>query len=150
MKRSAIAAALAALALTSVPWAPTAQARPVSPAEQRFWSYSGETSACSNLSALQEIAWKFSERENEYWRSGLAILAFDRIREIGNRTPGLDFIPRRYCTARAAFNDGSLRDVSYWIGENTGFAGYGERVEWCVVGLDRHNADAPGCKMARP
>jgi hypothetical protein len=150
MMRSAIAAALGLLTLASGAWTPAALARPITPAEERYWPYAGVVSACADGGALSEIASRFSSSEREYWKTGLEIVGFDRVREIGNRTPGLDYIPRRYCTALATFNDGVTRQVSYWIGENHGFAGYGEAVEWCIAGLDRHYAYAPACKMARP
>ena len=31
-----------------------------------------------------------------------------------------------------------------------GFAGYGNGVEWCVVGLDRNWAYNPSCRAAKP
>jgi hypothetical protein len=145
-----MAAALGLFALAGGLWASSALARPVTPAEQRYWGYSGDLPACDSPGTLQDIAGRFHDRETGYWNSGLEIVGYDRVREIGNRTTGLDYVPRRYCIVRAVFNDGRAREVSYWIGENFGFAGYGYGVEWCVAGLDRHNADAPNCKMARP
>jgi hypothetical protein len=43
-----------------------------------------------------------------------------------------------------------VRPVTYNIGEELGFSSYGFGVELCVGGLDRENAYAPNCKMARP
>ena len=34
--------------------------------------------------------------------------------------------------------------------EDGGFAGFGQGVEWCVVGLDRNWAFNPACKAAKP
>ena len=38
----------------------------------------------------------------------------------------------------------------YSINEDLGIIGFGFGVEWCVGGLDRNDAYAPNCKMARP
>ena len=130
--------------------ASTALARPLTPAEQRYSPYYDVLPKCADQGPLQRISSRFHARETEFWKSGLEIVAYDKVREIGDRSTGLDYIPRRYCQARATFNDGKVREVSYWIGEATGMVGFDWGLEWCVVGLDRHNALAPNCKMARP
>lgn len=127
-----------------------AVARPVTPAEQRYAPYSAEVPLCSDASALETIKARFSRRETDYWKSGLEITRYDQVRETGERTTGLDYIPRRYCQARAIFNDGKARQLTYWIGEGIGFAGHDWGIEWCVIGLDRNNAQAPACKTVRP
>ena len=45
-------------------------------------------------------------------------------------------------------SDGKMRTVHYSIIEDGGFAGFGQGVEWCVVGLDRNWAYSPGCRAA--
>jgi hypothetical protein len=47
-------------------------------------------------------------------------------------------------------NNGSVHTIHYSIIEDGGFAGFGQGVEWCVVGLDRNWAYNPSCKEARP
>ncbi len=126
------------------------QARPIQPAEQRYSPLTGVLPFCDDPSTLSYIASRFASREQGYWNSSLAILTYERVHEIGYRTPGADFVPRRYCEARAAFNDLKLRHVVYWIGEDLGFAGYGDAVRWCVVGLDRNHADDFACRAVRP
>ena len=130
--------------------ASSANARPLTPAEQRYWGYSAEVPLCADPAALDNIRSRFARREADYWKSGLEIVTYDRVRETGERTTGLDYIPRRYCQARAIFNDGKARQVTYWIGEGIGFAGHDWGIEWCVIGLDRNYAQAPACKTARP
>jgi hypothetical protein len=120
------------------------------PAEARIIPYSGVLPACGDPFVLADITRDFVDRESEYWRSGLAILAFDEIRETGYRTNGASYIPRRYCSAKADFNDGQRRRVGYEIGEQTGFIGLGHGVTWCVVGLDRNHAFSPDCRAAGP
>ena len=127
-----------------------ALARPLVPAERRYDYYSGRLADCADPHVLARIQSRFYDRESEFWKSGLQILGFDRVREIGMRTNGLDYIPRRYCMAQAHLNDQSARTVSYSIVDDMGIIGWGFGVDWCVAGLDRNYADAPNCKMARP
>ena len=141
---------IAALALASLGLAGAVEARPLTPAEQRYSRYSGALPACDDPTVLSRIQSRFSTRESGYWNSPLEIQGYDRVREIGWRSWGADHIPRRYCMARGYFNDMKLRQVSYWIGEDLGMIGWGYGVEWCVHGLDRNHAFAPDCKMARP
>ena len=144
------AAALYVGILSAASGAAAAQARPISPAERRLQPLTGNVPACSDGSVLKSIVERFQIRETHYWSSGLSLLSFDRIRDQGYRTTGYDFVPRRYCEARAAFNDAKYREVVYWIGEGQGFSGYGFGVEWCVQGLDRNYADGPNCQAVRP
>ena len=126
------------------------EARPLTPAEQRDQPYSGLVKACNDPMAMGYIKGAFAGRETEYWHSGLTIIGFDDIQEIGFRSNGLDFIPRRYCTARAYMSDNKTRPVSYLITEAGGGIGFSDNVVWCVVGLDRDDAFAPACKEAQP
>jgi hypothetical protein len=125
-------------------------ARPLVPAERRFFPFSGALPGCADPGVLERVSSQFAGVESEYWQSGLKILSYDFIREVSYRGDGLDLIPRRYCQAKGIFNDGRLRPVTYNIGEELGFASYGFGVELCVGGLDRENAYAPNCKMVRP
>ena len=120
------------------------------PAERRYIPYDSDLPACGDPAPLDEIQSRFHERESEFWKTGLEIVAFAQVREIGFRSNGLDYIPRRYCQARVQTNDAKVRLMSYSIDKDLGVFGYGFGVEWCVDGLDRNNSDAPNCKMARP
>ena len=128
-----------------------AQARPLTPAEQRYvHPYSGALPVCEDLSVLQRIASRFQEADREYWSSGLQIIAYEKVRETGYRANGLDFIPKRYCNAGVQMSDGRTRRVRYSIGENLGIIGWGWGVDWCIVGLDRKLAFGGGCRTAGP
>ena len=122
----------------------------VVPAEQRYAGYSGQLPACEDPWVLSRISDRFAQKESEYWASSLQIAGYDRVREFGMRANGLDYIPRRYCLARATLNDRREHTVIYDIEENLGIIGWGYGVEWCVVGLDRNLAFAPGCQSLRP
>ncbi|MDX7952455.1 hypothetical protein P7D22_14895 [Lichenihabitans sp. Uapishka_5] len=140
--------ALAATMLVAT--AGAASARIVTPAEKRFFSYSGEVPPCGDPDVLSTITDRFAQTESEYWDSHLQIITYDRVRSIGIRPWGLDHIPRTFCMARAVLSDHSVHEVSYSIGENLGFSSFGDGVTWCVAGLDREYAYAPNCKDARP
>ena len=120
------------------------------PAENQYPPYTGVLPLCSDPGVLQEITWRFGDREAEFWNSGLTIAGFETPTEFGYRSNGLSYIPRRYCRAEALFNDGVRRKVVYNIGEALGFIGIGSGVTWCVEGLDRNHAFSPNCKAAGP
>lgn len=148
-RRSSLARSFAVVALLTQGVA-TAAARPLTPAEERDAPYSGIVPPCTDSVSLWEIQSHFEQREAEYWHSGLSIAAFEAVREIGFRSNGLDYIPRRYCVARVLMSDQKIRTVDYSIVEAGGSIGYDDGVVWCVNGLDRNDAFAPACKMARP
>lgn len=128
----------------------SALGRPVLPAERRHSPYTSLMPACDDPHVLGLITGPFREKEYDFWHSDLQIVGYDRIVQQAFRAEGRDHIPRRYCTARAFLNDRSRRDVVYWVGENTGYAGYDYGVEWCIIGLDRNLAFGPSCRAARP
>ena len=122
----------------------------VVPAEERYAPYSGDLPACDDPGVLAQISGRFAHREAGYWQSSLRIAGYDRVQEIGLRSNGLDYIPRRYCVARALVDDSQPRTVVYQIEEGLGVIGWGYGVQWCVVGLDRNLAYAPACSALRP
>ena len=134
----------AVLAATQAP------ARPLTPAEGRYFPFSGNVPACDHEGVLGRIQSRFSQRERNYWKSGLEIQDFQNVRENGYRTAGVDLIPKRYCKAGAVMNDGKIRQVTYWIGENQGMIGWSWGVDWCVSGLDHHRAFGGNCNAAGP
>jgi len=110
--------------------------------------YEGRIAPCE--SALGTITAQFREKEGNFWNSPLRITAYGQVRETAFRPWQSDNIPRRYCSAEAMISDGKPRTVHYSIIEDGGFAGFGQGVEWCVVGLDRNWAYNPACRAARP
>jgi hypothetical protein len=139
-------AALFAASLCAIP----STARPIVPSERRYAPFDSVLPACADAAPLNEILARFHERESEFWRTGLEIVAFEDVREIGFRSNGLDYIPRRYCAAHIHMSDAKVRSVDYSISKDLGGIGDQFGVEWCIVGLDRFDANAPNCKMARP
>ena len=110
--------------------------------------YDGRVKDCEK--ALGTITAQFQEKESHFWNSKLRIKGYGDIHEIAFRPWQSDNIPRRYCTGSVMISDGKVRTVNYSIIEDGGFAGFGQSVEWCVVGLDRNWAYNPFCKAAGP
>ncbi|MCL2715191.1 MAG: hypothetical protein FWD68_11550 [Alphaproteobacteria bacterium] len=110
--------------------------------------YSGHVADCNR--ALPTVATQFWEKESSFWNSSLRITGFADVREVAFRPWQSENIPRRYCSAEAMLNDGKVRTVHFSVIEDGGFAGAGDGVEWCVVGLDRNWANGSACRAARP
>lgn len=125
--------------------------RAANPLELNFYlsgpRYDGRVAECE--AALPSITSQFQEKESTFWNSALQITAYGRVHETAFRPWQSDNIPRRYCSADAMLNDGKIRTVHYSIIEDGGIAGFGQGVEFCVVGLDRDWAFNPACKAAR-
>jgi hypothetical protein len=128
------------------------EARAANPLELNFWlsgpRYDGNVSECDR--ALPTIASQFLEKESSFWNSSLKITGFAAVHETAFRPWASDNIPRRYCSGEAMLTDGKMRKVHFSIVEDGGFAGFGQGVEWCVVGLDRNWAYNPSCRAAKP
>jgi len=128
------------------------QAQAANPLELNFWlsgpNYDGRVAPCEK--ALPTISSQFQEKESTFWNSSLVITGFGNIHETAFRPWQSDNIPRRFCSGKVMTSDGRMRPVHFSIIEDGGFAGYGQGVEWCVVGLDRNWAFNPACKSARP
>lgn len=80
----------------------------------------------------------------------LAIEDIGHVREaafdIANPSP----LARRYCQARAYFNDARYRSLFYFIEESTGFVGIKWNVEFCIAGMDPWKIYDGRCRVARP
>lgn len=155
MRRALLRTALVSLAcLTAFAAGATSRRylEPVDPyerAEDRIIPMYGNLPACNDPAVLSELTSWFNSREAKFW-GPLRAVTYDRIAQIGFRSWGDEFIPRRFCTGRILLNDGNFHRVDYSVRENLGFLGLTWNVNWCVSGLDRHRSYAPDCKMARP
>ena len=127
-------------------------ARAANPAELNFGlfgpSYDGRVKQCE--AAFGTISSQFQEKESNFWNSPLQIVAYGHVHEVAFRPWQSDNIPRRFCRGSVQLSDGSVHAINYSIIEDGGFAGLGQGVEWCVVGLDRNWAFNPACKAAGP
>lgn len=131
------------------------------PAEARwapFHANFANVPACDDHAVLSTISGRFDDTEKIYWGGVHRILSFERIREIGFRSDGLDYIPRRYCVGRVLVYDPRVpppyrpeaHTLIYNVGAAEGIMGLTWGVEWCVVGFDREHAYEPACYVLRP
>ena len=152
MRRALLRTALVSFACFTAFAAGAANGRFVNPAdraENRTFPMSGDLPGCDDPAVLGKGTSHFNSREDTYW-GPLQALSYDRIAQIGYRSWGADFIPRRFCSGRVLLNDGKFRRVDYSVRESLGLFGMTWNVNWCVNGLDRERTYAPDCKMARP
>jgi hypothetical protein len=122
----------------------------VVPAERRVLPYDANIPGCDNTGVLAKVAQHFAEKEAKFWNSNLQIVQYENVRRIAWRPWGLDYIPRRFCTATVWISDGRKTRVDYSVREDLGIISATWGVEFCVHGLDRNWAFNPACKMARP
>lgn len=112
--------------------------------------FSGALPACADPSVIGYVTRRFAATERAYWGSPLEIATVEHPRELGYRSWGGEFIPRRFCAARTWTSDGRKRRLYYEIGEGFAFASLGWDVNWCVTGLDRSTAYGGACRAAQP
>ena len=146
---AALALALAGLALTPPALARSAREE-IAPSEEREFPFDANIPGCDDASVLEEITSKFVEKETQFWNSSLRIVGYERVERTAWRPWGLDYIPRRYCSAVALTSDGLKRRVDYSVRESLGYISATWDVQFCVRGLDRNLASAPACLEARP
>ena len=115
--------------------------------------------SATTLRVLSTITGRFAETENTYWGGVHAIAGFERVREIGFRSNGLDYIPRRYCVGRAAdrrsprsrLRSGRRRRRSSIPSARTRASSDGAGASsGASSGFDREHAYAPDCDVLRP
>ena len=154
--RPNVCLAVLALALVTAGTLESASARnareEISPAEEHVFPYDADIPGCQDTDVLEKVANQFAEKEAKFWNSSMTIVSFDKIERTAWRPYGLDYIPRRYCSAVATTSDGVRRKVDYSVRESLGIIGAKWGIEFCVHGLDRNlaYAYATACRMARP
>lgn len=124
----------------------------ITPAEERLFPFDGDIPGCQDASVLERVSTQFAEKEAKFWNSSLTIVSYERIARTAWRPWGLDYYPRRFCSAVATTSDGVRRKVDYSVREGLGLIGANWGVEFCVHGLDRNLAFAyaTACREARP
>lgn len=112
--------------------------------------FDAQVPACDAGLAHLAIRLRFAQKEGRFWNSAERIDAIEQAREIAVSPWGRQHLPRRFCSGIAVMGDGQRREISFSIGEDTGYQGLGDGVDFCVQGFDRNMAYAADCKMARP
>ena len=147
------ALALGLLAVQAIQPASARSAREeISPAEEQVFPYDADIPGCQDTGVLERVSKQFAEKEAKFWNSSMTIVAYDRIERTAWRPYGVDYIPRRFCSAVATTSDGVRRKVDYSVRESLGIIGATWGVDFCVHGLDRNLAYnySTACRMARP
>lgn len=111
----------------------------------------GEIPNCDHPGVAAKIKKRFRRHTDKHvLERGLIIENLAHVRqaryEIGMPSP----LARRYCQARALFNDNHSRRIYYFVEEQTGFVGVKWNVEFCVSGLDPWRVYDGRCRVARP
>lgn len=112
-------------------------------------AYAG-TSECTDGGVLSFIDSRFDTKASRYLQANLDIVGFDQVSN--TRVDYRDEthpIQRVYCHAKVDMNDGRRRDLWYMIESGMGFAGLGERVRFCISGLDPWYVDGRQCRSVR-
>lgn len=124
----------------------------ITPAEEREFNYEADIPGCQAPEVLERLSSHFAEKEAKFWNSSLTILRYERIERTAWRPWGLDYVPRRFCSAVATTSDGVRRKVDYSVRDGLGIIGADWGIEFCVHGLDRNlaYAYATACREARP
>lgn len=106
--------------------------------------------ACDAPAVAERLIGRFNETQLEYWPAPLRMAAVVHAREVATRQWDPPIIATRFCNATAYFDDGTRRELVYWLRSEQGFAGVGWGLQYCVRGVDQHMAYAPACRMLRP
>ena len=134
-------------------------------AERRTSPFDSVVKACNDSTVLSDITSRFDIREASDWKTNLQLVNISHIKQMGFRSNGRDFIPRRFCSARATLSNGKSYALTYNMSEDGGYTGWhgnflwgfvrfptpaSYHLEWCISGLDRHHTYSPSCVMAQP
>ncbi|MGL4489535.1 MAG: hypothetical protein ACRCU5_08835 [Rhizobiaceae bacterium] len=108
------------------------------------------TKACDDERVLKSIAKRFHKQSRIVNDVDLRISELSNMHEHRSIEKS-EFSPiaRRYCGATATLSDGRQREVWYLIESSAGLAGWGNGVEFCVLGFDRWNVYNSGCRVLR-
>jgi hypothetical protein len=104
---------------------------------------------CGDAAVLERIAERFSWADAHTWHRGVSMAVLGNARD-GNHPyyePGL--IRRQYCVADAVLTNQDRRTVYYAIEYGQGFASIGNRVQFCVLGLDPWHIHDADCRTVR-
>lgn len=118
-----------------------------------FYSAAGaraEIVDCAEGGVTSFIDHRFDYKARHYLRQDLDILAIHSIVNTHvQRSDETHPIQRVYCHAKADMSDGRRRDLWYMIESNMGFVGIGNRIRFCIAGLDPWHVDGRQCRSVR-
>lgn len=105
--------------------------------------------ACAAAGVLSRIKHRFGVSERTQWKRGFVIAAIGNPRPSGHpfAEPGL--VKRDFCTADSVMTNGMSYPVFYTVEHRLGFAGLGNYVDFCVLGLDPWHVHDGDCRTVR-
>ena len=77
--------------------------------------YESNVPLCDDWWVTNKIQSRFSQKEGQFWNSGLQLNAIEEIKETALRPWHYAAIPRRFCTGVATVSDGSRRPIYYSV-----------------------------------
>lgn len=104
---------------------------------------------CEDPRVLKFIAERFAWAEHHTWHRGYVIARLDHPRLRYNVFDGPSLIPHRHCVARALMTNGHVHKVYYDVEDEMGFASMGDKVFFCIPGLDRWRIYGAHCSTVR-
>jgi hypothetical protein len=110
----------------------------------------GALPACTDARVISAIEKRFAKASPVHLGRELAIDRLNRIHEHRLAKPNIArTVSRRHCHATAHLSDGKRRAVWYVIEDGWGFAGHGDKVEFCLSGLDPLHVYGGHCRAIR-
>jgi len=103
--------------------------------------------ACDDAGVLSTIVERQAWAEANSWHDGVLIDAVDQARQWQRGTRFLSDIEHRHCIATAHLAGGHGRKLFYVISKDTGFAGWGWNVDFCLAGHDPAHLYGEGCRV---
>ena len=103
---------------------------------------------CADRGVLTYIAKNFAWAERNTWHRGFVIADLDnpRFRYVFDEPT---MIPKIRCEADVVMTNGTRSTLYYEIQKGQGFASIGDRVLYCVVGLDPWHIYNEACRVVR-
>lgn len=106
-------------------------------------------SRCQDRSVLNWITGNFAWAERNQWQRGFTIeeISSPRLRYQVNYGPSI--IAHDHCQAQARMTNGRVWPVYYTVERGQGFASIGDKVRYCIVGLDPWHVYGAACSTVR-
>lgn len=112
--------------------------------------YAPQPTICGDNGVLGTIDHRFDYTERNLLHAGLDVVNFYNMREtFWKPADETHLISRHYCVANVVMNDNRPRTVYYLIEGTMGYAGIGDNVEYCILGLDPWHVYGADCDSVR-
>ncbi|WP_237153689.1 hypothetical protein [Oryzibacter oryziterrae] len=105
--------------------------------------------ACDDPTVLGSIKEKQAWAEHATWQDGVVIASIAQPSQSTAGTKFVSAVEHRHCIARAELAGGQRRTLYYVISNDSGFAGYGWGVEFCLAGHDPYHVYDANCRVLR-